>query len=73
MILTSVGVVTSILADVVAVVVVVVLMVDVAAHWRVLHGQRIGAFSLRPLMRPYQEDRPIPTRHNPEMRTWTAV
>ena len=73
MILTSVGVVTSILAEVVAVVVVVVLMVDVAAHWRMLHGQRTGAFPLRPLLRPYQEDRPIPTRHNPDLRTWTSV
>ena len=38
-----------------------------------LHGQRSGAFAWRPLLRPFHEDRPIPTRPYPELRTWLAV
>ena len=38
-----------------------------------LHGQRTGAFSWRPVLRPFQEDIPIPTRPYPDLRTWTAV
>ena len=38
-----------------------------------LHGQRTGAISWRPVLRPIQEDRPIPTRHYPEMLTMKAA
>ena len=46
------------------------------APWSVanrLNGRRTGAFSWRPVLRPCQENRPIPTRPNPELRTWMAV
>ena len=38
-----------------------------------LPGQRTGAFSWRPVLRPFQEDRPIPTRPYPEQRTCMMV
>ena len=38
-----------------------------------LHGQRSGAFLWRPVLRPFQEDRPIPARPHPELVTWTAM
>ena len=38
-----------------------------------LHGQRTWTFSWRPVLRPFQQDRPIPTRPYPEQRTWTAA
>ena len=46
------------------------------ATWSVdnrLHGQRSGAFWWRPVLRHSQEDRPIPSRRYPELRTWMAV
>ena len=33
------------------------------ANW--LHGQQTGAFSWRPMLRQFQEDRPIPARPKP--------
>ena len=38
-----------------------------------MHGQHTGAFSWSPVLRPTQEDRLIPTRLYPELRTWMAV
>ena len=46
------------------------------APWRAtnrLHGQRTGAFSWRPMLRPLQEHRPIPARPYPELRTLMVV
>ena len=44
--------------------------------WRAanrLHGQRTGAFSWSPVLRPFQEDQPIPARPYPELRTWKVA
>ena len=38
-----------------------------------LHGQRTAAFSWRPVLRSFLEDRPITARPYPELRTWTVV
>ena len=44
------------------------------APWSVASRlQRTGAFSWRPLLRPSQEDRPIPTRPYQELCTWKVV
>ena len=47
-----------------------------AAPWSVanrLHGQRTGAFSWLPVLRSFQDDRPIPARPYPELRIWKAM
>ena len=38
-----------------------------------LHGQRTRAFSWRPVLRPFQEDRPIPARPYPGLCNWMVV
>ena len=39
------------------------------APWSQTAGQRNGAFSWRPVVRPLKEDRPIPARPYPELCT----